>query len=115
MPVQRRQWFQLSLATCVEMMLVAAVLAWANLNRINENWPSNIHGWPLVCNSIPNQILIWGGFEMDPIGGSQPPHCILYGPLTINIFTALAVLALTATLSEYLIRRRSRTKQGLKG
>ncbi len=93
-----RRWFQLSLTTCILMMVVAGVLVWGNVKS------SFRIGWPLIC---------YRKMLFNPVGG---PHLNTYhfwnsDRLILDVVVALAILAATATLSETLIRRRGRTKQ----
>jgi len=86
---QPKRWFQLSLTTCIVMMFVASLLVWGNLAY---NYPDS--GWPFRHGLLASYYV----YDWE-------------GSVYLNTLVALLILTATATISEYLIRRRGRRKQ----
>ncbi len=139
-----RRWFQLSLATCVVLMVVGSGLLWLNtkmrhreirfptkpfaplgneedadldiqceeaeLNELDNANPPVLfpagRGWPFIYKLAPGPFSSMGGGWFLP----EPPR-VVYEAAVIDFAIALALLTATAFLSEYLIRRRGRSKQ----
>ncbi len=120
-----RRWFQLSLTTCIVLMVVAGVLVWANvqvretgsIGVTQEGRPHThpvfspkglgiqyVQGWPLTLRDkiIVPPYISWV---------HESPPAWHTASIFLNILIALTLLAATAFLSEYLIRRWVRSKQ----
>jgi hypothetical protein len=101
---QRRRWLQLHLATCIVLMFVAGVLAWANLrdpgggdvcSEPGESLPfeDRYCGWP-YC---------WHSHEM-----KSDPMRVYWKPLALDAAIGLAILSVAGVLTEMLLRHRER-------
>ncbi len=117
---QRRRWFQLSLTTCIVMMLVAGVLGWVNsiskTSRLRD-YPRKgqrppydkvvtRYGWPISAEVERSEGGITASiYFADAVGVGS-----IWTLIVPNFVAALAILTATATLSEYLIRRRGQSK-----
>ena len=132
-----RRWFQLHLATCLVMMLVAGLIVGANMKA--QHWgnltPSNrmdlwfIWGWPARCVCAQRDWSMEGAVQSDidetvregeriaeraSLFGfdDQPvgPRFILWPRLFCNLGVAAGLLLFVAAGMEWALRRRERAK-----
>jgi len=123
-----KRWFQLSLTTCIVLMVVAGVLVGLNFAFTNavfekgfrqKNKPERkllrfrAYGWPFALHG--NTLYDGSGPPKEALTNyllkKEWARDSLYETLFSNFLVALTILALTAFLSEWLIRRRGRRKQ----
>jgi len=114
-PPKKRRWFQVHLSTAIALMLVSAVLVWANMRVQDVPYENHAdlfranYGWPLTA--------VYREAEKWPIGSLLYPIGESYYVIDwekgvpLNCSSALAILAATAFACEWLIRRRERKYQ----
>ena len=129
MSEKKRRWFQIHLSTAIVMMFVAGGIMWPNLIPRHRAWYnpmpdgmdgegydwSKYHqefqhamerdelwviGWPIIIYSRP----------VDPNEKNRWVRLDYFASIGGNIFAGLALLALTATVGEWHIRRREARK-----
>ena len=101
MPEQRRRWFQLSLTTCIVMMVVAGGLVWANIRRDEVRSGLIKAGWPFLyfvgskyiafdSRSSPEEI----ARKRNAASDWRPRYAYLNALISASLLAAIACLAL---------------------
>jgi len=120
-----KRWFQLSLTTCIVMMVVAGVLVWANLKSEEMTWDawdatadgravagySNNRGWPFMAfkgspewQTRDQQVLL-------KLQVSTRTSELSFWYASIDVAVAFTILAATAFACEWYTRRHARKQQ----
>ncbi len=120
----KRRWFQLRLATCIMLMVVAGGLVWANVRDRYEGDPRirGLHerpdvyaqlamrGWPFVAAMNIEYYSLKSENSVVHLSGLSSIQ-LYETKIIINLFTALLILISSAFACEFLIRCRERKHQ----
>jgi hypothetical protein len=113
----KRRFFQLHLSTLIVLMFVAGALVWANVTLQRGNWPSYIddgYTWGAPPESPPDPNVYPVVWTPKMRGWPEPyrqwfreePYDVDVLPLLVDVLAAASLIAATAFLCEYLIRRQ---------
>lgn len=101
-----RKWFRLHLSTAIVLMLVAAVLLWANFSYRTDfsidsagNFVVFSHGWPCYVKRVSSPFTSMAtNLKID--------EQILWSSVVVNTVDAVAILFACGCACEWRIRRR---------
>jgi len=106
-PPRKRRFFQIHLSTAIVLMFVAAALVWANVREYQEHEPDyrRAFGWPLAVYRFPRH---QESGNNNRFGMPDTPGWSFQN-VAGNLAITAVMLAGSAIVSEFRIRRRNHT------